>query len=163
MLSGDEEYEEIASHLQFECSKRKDCSIATITELTMSTYKKRREWIMSDTPSASDILQKFPSLKHRKVVSLQYLIFLVMSRCLKRMVGSLCWIHGMAWRRWQKRTVAYSHLEKINRPKVNKLLESLDENANGEMNLIGNHRRAIYTQLIVLQSEPHPLVDMEVF
>ena len=48
-------------------------------------------------------------------------------------------------------------------PKLNKLLESLDENANGEMDLIGNYRHAIHTQLIVLRSEPHPLVDMEVF
>ena len=58
--------------------------------------------------------------------------------------------------------VAHSHLEKKSRPKLKKLLESLEENANGE-DLIGNFRYAIYTQLIVLQSEPHPLVDMEVF
>ena len=67
------------------------------------------------------------------------------------------------WPRWQKRIVAYFQLEKKNRPKLNKLLESLNENANGEMDLIGNYRHAIYTQLIILQSEPHPLVDMEVF
>lgn len=80
MLSGDEEeYEENVSRLQLECSKRKkDRSITTMIELTMSKYKKRREWIMSDTPSVSDILQKFPSLKHRKVVSsstINYVIF----------------------------------------------------------------------------------------
>ena len=57
----------------------------------------------------------------------------------------------------------FSFGEKKIGPKLNKLLESLDENANGEMDLIGNYRHAIYTQLIVLQSEPHPLVDMEVF
>ena len=67
------------------------------------------------------------------------------------------------WPLWQKRIVAYSHLERKNRPKLNKLLESLDENADGEMDLIGNYRHAIYTQLIILLSEPHPLVDMETF
>lgn len=59
-MSGDEEeYEENVSRLHLESSKRKkDRSIATMIELTMSTYKKRREWIMSDTPSVSDNLQK---------------------------------------------------------------------------------------------------------
>ena len=77
-LSGDEEYEENVSPLQHECSKRtKDRYIATMIELCPH-IRKRREWIMSDIFSISNILQELPSLKHRKVVSsstINYIVF----------------------------------------------------------------------------------------
>lgn len=49
------------------------------SDRTMSTCEKRREWIVSDTSSVSDILQKFPSLKHRKVVSSSTINYVVVA------------------------------------------------------------------------------------
>ena len=63
-------YETKVKELQHECKKKKrEKSIAAILDMRQSTFKRRRQWILSETPSVSDILMKFPSFKHRKIVS----------------------------------------------------------------------------------------------
>ena len=63
-------YETKVKELQQECKKKKrEKSIAAMLDMTQSTFKRRRQWILSETPSVSDILMKFPSFKHRKIVS----------------------------------------------------------------------------------------------
>ena len=62
--------EELVAELQTEMTKRKkDRNIATIQRLTTETFSARREWILKEAPTVFDIVQKFPSLKVRKVVS----------------------------------------------------------------------------------------------
>ena len=58
------------AELQHECSKRKkDRSLATIQSLTSSTFTSRRKWITNVQPPVVEILEQYPSLKIRKVVS----------------------------------------------------------------------------------------------
>ena len=67
----DDEYKELVAEIQMEMSKqKKDRNIATIQRLTTETFSGRREWILKEAPAVFDIIQKFPSLKVRKVVSL---------------------------------------------------------------------------------------------
>lgn len=109
----EEEYEENVSRLQVECSKKKkDRSMVTILELTVATYKRRRDWILSETPSVSHVLERFPSLKHRKVVGVHIIMHYwecvltekhlcsfelnlkLLSKCLKKRVHAPSWMHG---------------------------------------------------------------------
>lgn len=64
-----ENFEEILSELKTECMKKKERCIATIQDLTSSTYANRRKWIKDDQPHVCDVLEMYPSLKIRKIVS----------------------------------------------------------------------------------------------
>lgn len=59
------------AELQAECRKRKrDRCMSTIQDLTDSTYSVRRKWIKECQPAVLDVLEKYPSLKYKKVVSM---------------------------------------------------------------------------------------------
>ena len=49
--------------------RKKDRRVATVETLMEETFSERRSWIQTSQPVVSDILEKFPSLKVRKVVS----------------------------------------------------------------------------------------------
>ena len=49
--------------------RKKDRSIATIQSVMEDTFTERRGWIQDVQPVVSEVLDKFPSLKLRKVVS----------------------------------------------------------------------------------------------
>lgn len=64
-------YEEMIVTLQEECTKKKKkrC-MATIQDLTAATFTSRRKWILEEQPRVSDVVERFPSLKFRKIVSI---------------------------------------------------------------------------------------------
>ena len=65
-----ESYETNVELMQVEMRKRKkDRRVATVETLMEETFSERRSWIQTSQPVVSDILEKFPSLKVRKVVS----------------------------------------------------------------------------------------------
>lgn len=43
--------------------------MVTIEDLTNKTYPVRRQWIQTSQPPVEDVLEKYPSLKMRKIVS----------------------------------------------------------------------------------------------
>ncbi len=63
-------FEENLAVLTLECRKKKrDRSIANILRLTAITYTTRRKWIIEQQPTVSEVLEKYPSLDLKKVVS----------------------------------------------------------------------------------------------
>ena len=71
----DEEYEEVVSELAAEWRKDKRVrSMATVKNLFDQTSKRRRNWITSEKPLLSDILDKYPCLASSRVV--RFLSFL---------------------------------------------------------------------------------------
>lgn len=66
-----ENLEEMISELKVECEKRKKVRcMATIQDLTSATFADRRKWINDVQPHVFDVLEMYPSLKIRKIVSI---------------------------------------------------------------------------------------------
>lgn len=69
-LDLEESYDRKVESLQEEMKKRKkNQNIAVIQSLTLDTFAGRRSWIQHEQPPVIEIVEKFPSLKLRKVVS----------------------------------------------------------------------------------------------
>lgn len=70
-LTLDDSLDSKLAQLKSECDKRKrERSMAVIQELTSATYGNRHQWIQQKQPHVCEILEKYPSLKIRKIVSL---------------------------------------------------------------------------------------------
>ena len=68
-LMDDEVYKEVVSELAAEWRKDKRVrSMATVKNLFDQTSKRRRNWITSEKPLLSDILDKYPCLASSRVV-----------------------------------------------------------------------------------------------
>ena len=133
--------------LQIECAKKKKHrSMSTIQDLTIQLYSYRRKWIQESTPLTVDIKKQYPSLKLRKVVCIfRCLCFiLLLSTCIPSLyvqfrtefktivglpddVGVFSLMES--WPTWKERIIKYSSLEKTHRPKLKKLLVSLEDAA----------------------------------
>ena len=59
------------SDLKLECQKRKrDRCMTTIQTITVKTFSTRRNWIRKSQPPVYQVIEKYPSLTIRKVVSI---------------------------------------------------------------------------------------------
>ena len=57
------------SIMQAECKKRKrDRCVRTIEDLTISLHLARRQWIREEQPPVYEVIERYPSLKIKKVV-----------------------------------------------------------------------------------------------
>lgn len=69
-ITSEESLEIKLTSLKSECEKRKrERSMALIQDLTTATYRNRRHWIQQKQPHVHEILEKYPSIKIRKMVS----------------------------------------------------------------------------------------------
>ena len=66
----DDEYEDKVKSMIDECKKaKKECNSALISTGMVETFQQRRKWI-AEQPTVLEILEKFPALENRRVVSL---------------------------------------------------------------------------------------------
>lgn len=62
--------ESVVAKLKEECLKKKrDRCMGTIQELTTNTFSCRRKWIKEEQPRVCEVIDMYPSLKFRKIVS----------------------------------------------------------------------------------------------
>ena len=65
-----EEYKEKVSLLQAEYKKKKkERDMGTIQNLMDDTYTGRRDWLRFKQPNVSEVIEEFPSLKSKRIVS----------------------------------------------------------------------------------------------
>lgn len=70
-----EEYLEKVSLLQAEFKKkRKDRDMGTVQGLMDDTYSGRRDWLRFKQPNVSEVIETFPALKAKRIVSIYHLL-----------------------------------------------------------------------------------------